>query len=1130
LFKQIRVDSSKDEFIQAETSSFKRRRVRSTKDEEIVDSKLQSCAAFLIALSLTLAGNSAGAQAVPATVPASSQSASPSNGAAAPDAQTPAQPPAQAPATAPNAPAPAQPPMQAPPLGAAAAPAATAAVTGMLHGHITDQTGALIPGAQVTVSVAASGKQLGTTITADAAGAYSVRGLPTGSYVIQANFQGFAPFVSKPIPITSGQSKNVDIKMAIEAADVEVVVTDEGAPTVSTDADANASALVLKGSDLDALSDDPDELSSELSALAGPAAGPNGGQIYIDGFTGGQLPPKSAIREIRINQNPFSAEYDKIGYGRIEILTKPGTDKLHGRAFLQGNDNTFNTGNPFTKQLPSYYSVLYNGSVSGSLSKSASWFFSVEQRNLQNDSIYSATDAALSGGAYVATPVNGGIFSPQTHTEISPRIDLQLGQKNTLTLRYQFFRNNLVDSLGGGGGGGGGGNTSLPSMAFNSNTIEHAIQMSDSQIINDRIVNETRFQYLRDLSTIVPNSTLPQISVPSYFTGGGNGSNQNEHDHTDHFELQNITTMTAGTQAIKFGTRVRDNRDANTTSDFFNGSFSFPSINAYLDTLNGIAAGETVAEIAAACPTAGTCTPNKLSYYLGTPSATGNVFDAALFFQDDWKVNKFLTLSGGVRWESQNHVADHDDWAPRAAFAYALDGHKKGATTKTVLRGGYGFFFDRLGIGTLMSTERYNGKPGSQEQIIITNPTCFSASSLTAAQAQAGSNCTGTTGSEQIDTISRSYHSPTSEQLGFSLERQATKTATVTLTYLRTLGVHQNATIDANAYLPNAGTTFYNATTGPTPGIRPNPNFGPIDETFPEAVFKENQLIVNVNARVTPKLSLSGFYTASWANADTGTASNSYDLKQDYGRASFLSSNQAVLFANYTAPWGLSFNPFLSVQTGRPYDIATANDLTGDNFIGQDRPTFATTNDNPQNVVSTPFGTLNTDPLAGEMVLPANLGKGPAAVAVNLRVSRSWGIGPEVESSAASPRNGGGPGGGGPPGGGFGGPGGPGGGGGGGGRGGGGGFGGGGFGGGGGARGGMSGTGRKYSLTFSAQALNLFNDIDYGTPSGTLIPTPNGSGQYVPDARFGESTSLAGGIFSSGSAARRIFVMAAFQF
>ena len=173
------------------------------------------------------------------------------------------------------------------------------------------------------------------------------------------------------------------------------MVTDES-PTVNVEAGGNASAIVLKGKDLDALSDDPDELSNELTALAGPSAGPNGGQIYIDGFTGGQLPPKSAIREIRINQNPFSAEFDKLGYGRIEILTKPGTDKLHGQFFMQGNDKAFNTGNPFTQgSIPPYYSYQFNGTVSGSLSKTASFFVSAEQRNNQNDSIYTLAQAPV---------------------------------------------------------------------------------------------------------------------------------------------------------------------------------------------------------------------------------------------------------------------------------------------------------------------------------------------------------------------------------------------------------------------------------------------------------------------------------------------------------------------------------------------------------------------------------------------------------------------------------------------------------------------------------------------------------------------------------------------------------------
>jgi hypothetical protein len=1024
------------------------------------------------------------------------------SGQSAPPAPPPAPTPAVVSMPAPAAQAPAQ----------TAAPAATAA----LRGQIGDPTGALIPGAQIKVTTA-QGQPVQST-TADAAGNYQVRGLPAGSYVIEADYQGFASFVSAPISLNPGQVKIVNIKMAIEAAEQQVVVTEEGNPQVSVDAADNASAIVIKGKDLDALSDDPDELSNELQALAGPAAGPNGGQIYIDGFTAGELPPKSAIREIRINQNPFSAEFDKLGYGRIEILTKPGTDKLHGRAFIQGNDDSFNSGNPFTKVLPSYHSLQYNGTVSGPISKTASYFFSAEQRDNQNDSVYQPTYAQLdANGLYAQTTLSGSVFSPATHTNISPRIDLQLGQKNTLTLRYQFFRNNLVNSFGGGGfGGGGGSSVSLPTVATDSDTIEHTFQLSDSQVINDRMVNETRIQYLRDISTVTPLSSAPSISVPNYFVSGGSTS-QTERDHGDHLELQNLTTMTAGAHAIKFGTRVRDDRDANTTNTFFNGSFNFSTVADFvgaMDMANGIPCPvNPPANDLEAC--GATNAPNKLTYYTGNENALGNVFDAALFFQDDWKKTKNLTLSGGVRWETQNHIADHDDWGPRVAFAYALDGHSKGGTPKTVLRGGYGFFFDRLSIGTLMSSIRYNGKPGSQQQIVINNPTCFNSDSLSDIDGGNINNlptvCGATTTvSPQIDTIAPHYHSPTHEQLGLSLERQLTKSSTLTATYLHTLGVHQVATIDANAYLPDS--YIYG---DPSSGVRPYPDLGLIDETFPEAIYKQEQLIVSMNARFSSRFGLTGYFNLNKANSDTGTASNSYDLAQDYSRAAFVSHSQVFLMANYTGPWGLVFNPFLIAQSGRPFDIVTPDDLTGDNFIGQDRPTWAGPDSPAADVVTTAYGSFDTNPQPGETIIPANLGNGPAAVAVNLRVTRGFGVGPRLEGSGgASQGDGGGRrGGGGGGGGGFGGFGGP--------------FGGG---GGGGGRGGASGpfggaanSGRKYTLTFSAQALNVFNDIDYGTPNGTVT-----SGEGL--SRFGQSTSLAGGIFSSGSAARRIFLQAAFQF
>jgi len=240
----------------------------------------------------------------------------------------------------------------APAVSGAAQPVASP-VTVTVRGHVADPSGALIPGAKITLTTT-SGVDV-ASVAADASGSFLIKGLKAGDYKISAVSDGFAPFQSGIITLAANQVKRIDIVMAIEVAQQSVSVSDEVAE-VNVEAGGNTSAVVLKGEDLQALADDPDELASELSALAGPAAGPNGGEIYIDGFSGGELPPKSAILQIRVNQNPFSAEFDRLGYGRIEIVTKPGTEKLHGQALLQGNDKSFNTGNPFTANIPEYHS------------------------------------------------------------------------------------------------------------------------------------------------------------------------------------------------------------------------------------------------------------------------------------------------------------------------------------------------------------------------------------------------------------------------------------------------------------------------------------------------------------------------------------------------------------------------------------------------------------------------------------------------------------------------------------------------------------------------------------------------------------------------------------------------------
>src|SRR5215472_5334535 len=178
--------------------------------------------------------------------------------------------------------------------------------TGTLRGRVTDPSGAVVVGAQVYITP--TGGQPVTAVT-NREGVFDVRGLTAGKYKIQATANGFALLEKDNVEVKPGQIKEADLQLVIEAK--QQVQVNASAPTLDVNPANNAGAIDLKGKDLDALPDDPDELSQDLQALAGPAAGPNGGQMYIDGFTAGQLPPKSAIREIRINSNPFSTEYDK---------------------------------------------------------------------------------------------------------------------------------------------------------------------------------------------------------------------------------------------------------------------------------------------------------------------------------------------------------------------------------------------------------------------------------------------------------------------------------------------------------------------------------------------------------------------------------------------------------------------------------------------------------------------------------------------------------------------------------------------------------------------------------------------------------------------------------------------------
>src|SRR4028119_879658 len=166
---------------------------------------------------------------------------------------------------------------------------AAAQGTGGLRGTITDEFGGIVVGATVTLVDAAGAEKTETT---NDDGVYNFTNLAPGAYTVRATTSGFGLYQNEEVVIVASRRESLDIRLSITLEQEDVTVAAE--TPVSTEAENNQSALVIKGTDLDALPDDPDDLAAALQALAGPSAGPEGGQIFIDGFTGGRIPPKES--------------------------------------------------------------------------------------------------------------------------------------------------------------------------------------------------------------------------------------------------------------------------------------------------------------------------------------------------------------------------------------------------------------------------------------------------------------------------------------------------------------------------------------------------------------------------------------------------------------------------------------------------------------------------------------------------------------------------------------------------------------------------------------------------------------------------------------------------------------------
>ena len=955
---------------------------------------------------------------------------------------------------------------------------------GTLKGQVSDEFGGVIVGATV-VAVDANGVQKTTPTNGE--GNFVINGLAPGKYTVRTSAPGFANYENAEVDLTAGRSQQLDITLKVTIEQQKVTVAADSAG-VNTDPENNIGAIVLKGADLESLPDDPDDLAAALQALAGPSAGPNGGQIYVDGFTGGRLPALSTIREIRINSNPYSAEYDRPGFGRTEIFTKPGTESFNGEAFFSFNNQALNSRNPFAATRPPYSSRRYGGQLSGPIvKKKASFFLDFEKRDINDDAIILAT--VLDPSLNIVT-FNQSVPIPNRRPEFSVRFDYALSPKHTLVGRYENEHSSNLTGVGG---------FSLASRIYKTTSTQQTVRLTETAVLNKRTVNETRAQFNHIVSSDDANNTIPTISVQDAFTGGGSqiGLSANRQNR---WELSNTTSLALGNQTVKFGARMRHINITNISPQNFGGTWTFAgsrrignltgltSVQVYQTTLQGLQAGLSPALIRAAGGGA-----TQFTIAAGNPETSVSQWDLGGFAQDDWKMRPNLTMSFGMRYENQDNINSNFNFAPRFGFAWAPGPASRQHPAKTTVRGGFGIFYDRVGENLTMTANRLNGI--SQQQYIVTDPAVLNSFPNVPSIATITSFATPNT----IYQLAKGLEAPYTMQSALSVERALPHNFTMSVTYSHSRTLHLLRTRAINAPLPG---TFSPAL--PNSGVRPLGTGNNVFEYESSGRFDQNQFIVTMGSRFGRNISFNANYTFSKSNSDSDGAgsfpANSYDLSGEYGRASNDIRHRFTLFGNVRTRWGISLSPFLIVSSGAPFNITIGRDLNGDSLFTE-RPAFATDLTKP-GVIVTRFGAFDPNPVAGAQIIPRNFGDGPGSITANLRVSKTWSFGGEKRSTTArsqseGQRNPGGAlgamgGGGGRGEGGGGGRGGPGG-------------GGGGFGGGGGGRGGGGRGESRYNLTFSVNFQNILNHANLGRPVGNL-----GS------SLFGFSTSSAGGFGGGG--------------
>jgi len=906
--------------------------------------------------------------------------------------------------------------------------------TGALKGTVTDPMGSLVVGTKVTIKNARGAI---TSATSNSSGVYEFRKVDPGTYELHITAPGFNLFEEKSVEITARETTTLNAELTIAFEEQQVTVDDKN---ISTDSDNNASAIVLRGKELEALPNDPQAFAQALQALAGPTDPDNPSQIKVDGFSNGQMPPKEAIREVRINNNPFSAENEFPGFGGIEIFTQPGADKWHGGVSFDFNDEALNSRNPFTPVRAPYQQRAYNVNLSGPIIPKRASFSAYFGRWVSDaNSVVNAT--ILDPVTLKPVVLNETFITPDKNIYSNGRVDFKINKAHTLVGRFNYSKS--TQDLQGIGG------FSLPTRAYRGDRSNFVLQITETALLNEKTVNETRFQYIRNRFNQSSVLDAFALNVSESFFGGGAqvGAASNAQNR---IELQNFTSWTHGNHFLKAGVRLRYVDVESISPENFGGTYTFaggrgPLLDANDQIVPGPGGAPQIVDLSSleryrrtlAFARAGLSAPairllgggaTQFSIAGGNPLATVKQTDVSVYLQDEWKVRPNFTLSPGLRYENQTNIDSDFNVAPRIAFAWSpvFGGGKKAAPPKPatpagpttagttapvaaapaapvgapagpprmVIRGGFGIFYSRVGEDVTLNATRFNGE--NQQQFLVTDPAVLDLFPVVPpvdilesfSQPQVRRVV-----SDELQTF-RSFRTT------FTVERVLPKNVKVTLTYAHSRFYRLRRFVNINAPL---GGTFIPGV--PSSGVRPFGNeAGNIFEYQSNGRSVANGLSMNFNGTLM-KINFFGGYslgkTRGTDQGSSGSPFDAYDFTNEYARSPFSSLNFAHFGGNYTAPFGITLSMFGIAYSGAPFNIITGRDTNGDTLFTE-RPAFATDLNEP-GVIMTPFGALDPTPSPGQKIIPRNIGRAPGFVSVSFSLGKAFKFGPAIEPKAPPP-------------------------------------------------------------------------------------------------------------------------------